>query len=89
MRNVESEHAYDVLPFPSLIFEILQLQNNILEKDEVLEIPRESIRISYKVFAGNHAKDVKKEVKKAASTWKSLTHVTENVTIKHLLLILK
>ena len=44
----------------------------------MLETPRKPIRISYKVFAGNHAKDVEEEV---ALTWKSPTPVTKNVVI--------
>ena len=83
MRNVEFEHAYCVLRFPSLIFEILQLQKNILEKDEVLKILRKPIRISYKVLVGNHAKDVEEKVEQATPTWKSPILVTENVAIDH------
>ena len=31
-RNAESENTVNVLPYPSLIFEILQLQKNIMEE---------------------------------------------------------
>ena len=44
------DHAYGVLLFTSLIYEILQLQKNVLEKDAVLEMLRKLIRIFYKVF---------------------------------------
>ena len=81
VKNIEFEHTNGVLPFSSLIFEILQLQKNILEKNEVLETPRKPIRISYKVFTGTHAKDVEEEGEKAVPTWTSLTPVTKNVAI--------
>ena len=68
VSNAEFEHAYGVLPFSFLIFEILQLQNNIIEKDEVLKTPRKPIRISYKVFVGNYAKDVAKEIEEVVPT---------------------
>ena len=39
VSNAEFESISGVLPFPSLIFGILKLQKNILEKGEVLVVP--------------------------------------------------
>ena len=38
-NNAKSENTVNVLPYPSLIFEILQLQKNIMKEGEVLEQP--------------------------------------------------
>ena len=35
VSNVEFDHAYGVLLFSSLIYEVLQLQKNILKNDDV------------------------------------------------------
>ena len=38
--NAKSESTSGLLPFPFLIFKIVKLQKNILEKGEVLKVPR-------------------------------------------------
>ena len=57
-NNAESENTVNVLPYPSLIFEILQLQKDIMEEWEVLEQPRHPIKISTKLYQGAHIPDV-------------------------------
>ena len=39
VHNAKYEHAYGILPFLSLIFEVLMLQKDILEENEILEAP--------------------------------------------------
>ena len=56
--NAESENTVNVLPYPSLIFEILRLQRDIMEEGEVLEQPRHPIKISTKLYQGAHISDV-------------------------------
>ena len=56
--NAESENTVNVLPYPFLIFEILQLQKDIMEEGEVLEQPRHPIKISTKLYQGAHIPNV-------------------------------
>ena len=56
--NAESENIVNVLPYPSLIFELLRLQKDIMEEGEVLEQPRHLIKISTKLYQGAHIPDV-------------------------------
>ena len=56
--NAKSENTVNVLPYPSLIFEILLLQKDIMEEEEVLEQPRHPIKISTKLYQGAHIPDV-------------------------------
>ena len=58
VSNAESENTVNVLPYPSLIFEILRLQHDIMEEGEVLEQPRHPIKISTKLYQGAHIPDV-------------------------------
>ena len=56
MQNLKNIVA--VLPYPSLIFEILQLQKDIMEEGEVLEQSRHPIKISTKLYQSAHIPDV-------------------------------
>ena len=58
ISNAESENTVNVLPYPSLIFELLRLQKDIMEEGEVLEQPRHPIKISTKLYQGAHIPDV-------------------------------
>ena len=59
--NVEYEHAYLILPFPSLIFEVLMLQKIILEEHEILKVPTVHLQIFHKLFKGKHAPDIQEK----------------------------
>ena len=39
VHNAENEHAYGILPFLSLIFEVLMFLKNILKEYEILKVP--------------------------------------------------
>ena len=56
--NAESENSVRVLPFPSLIFGFLKIQNEDLAKCKVLEEPRKPLNISTKVYTSSHVQDV-------------------------------
>ena len=56
--NAESENTVNVLPYPSLIFEILQLQKDIMKKGEVMKQPWHPIKISTKLYQGAHIPNV-------------------------------
>ena len=57
MHNVEYENTYGILPLPSLIYEVLMLQKNILGDDEMLEPIPPPLKVSQKLFKGKHALD--------------------------------
>ena len=59
--NAETENASFIFPFPSLIFEILKLQKNVLHEGEALEAPRKPIRISSKLYTGLHYEDAEND----------------------------
>ena len=61
VHNAEYEHAYDTLPFSLLIFEVLMLQKNILEKYEILKVPKVHLRIFHKLFEDKHAPDIQEK----------------------------
>ena len=61
VHNAEYEHAYGILPFPSLIFEVLMLQKNILEEHEILKVPTIHLWIFHKLFEGKHAPDIQEK----------------------------
>ena len=56
--NAEFENTVNVLSYPSLIFEILQLQKNIMEEGEVLKKPQNPIKISTKLYQGAYIPNV-------------------------------
>ena len=60
VHNAKYKHASGILPFSSLIFEVLMLQKNILEENEILESPSTPLRISHKLFESKHAQDIQK-----------------------------
>ena len=60
--NTESENTISVLPYPSLIFQLLQIQKIIMEEREVLEQPWRPIKIFTKLYQGAHILDVDNEV---------------------------
>ena len=58
ISNAESENFVGVLPFSSLIFGLLKIQNEDLDKGEVLEEPRKPLKISIKVYTSSHVQDM-------------------------------
>ena len=58
---VEYQHAYGMLPFHSLIFEVLRLQKNTLKENEILEALQSHLQIFHKLFEGRHAQDIQEE----------------------------
>ena len=58
--NAEQETTYGILPLPSLIYEVLMLQKNILGENEMLELLPPPLKVSCKLFEGKHVLDVKK-----------------------------
>ena len=58
--NAEQKTTYDILPLPSLIYEVLMLQKNILGEDDMLEVLPPPLKVSHKLFEGKHVPDVKK-----------------------------
>ena len=61
VHNIEYGHAYDILPFSLLIFKVLMLQKNILEKHEILKVPTVHLRIFHKLFEDKHAPDIQEK----------------------------
>ena len=61
VHNAEYEYAYGILPFPSLIFNVLMLQKNILKEHEILKVPTAPLRIFNKLFKGKHTLDIQKK----------------------------
>ena len=61
VHNVEYEHAYGILSFPSLIFEVLMFQKNILKKHEILKVLTVHLRIFHKLFEGKHAPNIQEK----------------------------
>ena len=61
VHNAEYEHAYDILPFFSLIFKVLMLQKNILEEHEILKVLIVHLRIFHKLFEGKYASDIQEK----------------------------
>ena len=61
VHNVEYEHAYGILSFSLLIFEVLMLQKNILEEHEILKVPTVHLQIFHKLFEGKHALDIQEK----------------------------
>ena len=55
VHNAKHEHTYGILPLPSLIFEVLMLQKNILGDDEISEPIPAPLRVYQKLFEGKHA----------------------------------
>ena len=51
IHNVEHENTYGILPLPSLIYEVLMLQKNILGEDEMLEPIPPPLKVSQKLYA--------------------------------------
>ena len=58
--NAEQETTYGILPLPSLIYEVLMLQKNVLGDDEILEVLPPPLKVSHKLFEGKHVPDIKK-----------------------------
>ena len=58
---IEYEHAYDILPFSSLIFEVLMFQKNILDEHEILKVPTGHLQIFHKLFEDKHAPDIQEK----------------------------
>ena len=54
----EIENTVGVLPFLSLIYELLKIQKDDLDEDAILEVPRKSLKISNKVYTSAHVLDV-------------------------------
>ena len=61
VHNAEYEHAYGILSFSSLIFEVLMLQKNILEEHEILKVPTIHLQIFHKLFEDKHAPDIQEK----------------------------
>ena len=61
VHNDEYEHAYGILPFSSLIFEVLMFQKNILEEHEILKVLTSHLRIFHKLFEDKHAPDIQEK----------------------------
>ena len=58
--NEEQETTYGILPLPSLIYEVLMLQKNILGEDEMMEVLPPLLKVSHKLFEGKHVPDVQR-----------------------------
>ena len=61
VHNAEYEHAYGILPFFLLIFEVLMLQKNILEEHTILKVLTVHLRIFHKLFEGKHTPDIQEK----------------------------
>ena len=61
VHNDKYEHAYGILPFSSLIFEVLMFQKNILEEHEILKVLTSHLRIFHKLFEDKHAPDIQEK----------------------------
>ena len=61
VHNAEYEHTYGILPFLSLIFEVLILQKNILEEYEILKVLTVHLQIFHKLFEDKQAQDIQEK----------------------------
>ena len=61
VHNGEYEHAYGILPFFFIDFEVLMLQKNILEEHAILKVLTVHLRIFHKLFEGKHALDIQEK----------------------------
>ena len=58
ISNAETENSIEVFPFPFLIFGLLKIQNEDLDKGDTLEEHRKTLKISSKVYTGAHVQNV-------------------------------
>ena len=78
IHNVEHENTYGILPLPSLIYEVLMLQKNILGEDEMLEpIIPPPLKVSQKLYACKHAPNVQKSAAVSRTVPGRVTTCTE------------
>ena len=61
VHNDEYEHTYGILPFSSLIFEVLMFQKNILKEHEILKVLTGHLQIFHKLFEDKHVPDIQEK----------------------------